>query len=190
MFELNEDKVIYDKFKEKLEKATAHLGSEFSSIRAGRANPKLLDKIMVDYYGSMTPLAQIANIAAPDPRTITVSVWDISQVREVVKAIQTSDLGLSPSDDGKVIRLSVPIPTEERRVELVKMTKKLAEDTRINMRNERRDAIDAFKALKKDSKITEDDLETAEKEVQKILNKYSENVDAMVATKEKEILEV
>ncbi|MCL2540737.1 MAG: ribosome recycling factor [Firmicutes bacterium] len=190
MFSLNEDKVIYEKFREKLEKFLNHLGSEFNSIRAGRANPKLLDKVMVDYYGTMTPINQMGNISAPDPRTIAVAVWDISQVREVVKAIQASDLGLTPSDDGKVIRLSVPQPTEERRVEFVKMTKKLAEDCRINMRNERRVAIDEFKSLKKDGKITEDDLETSEKEVQKILNTYSDKVDVMVAGKEKEILEV
>jgi len=190
MFALNEDKGIYEKFREKLDKIINHLSEEFASIRAGRANPKLLDKVMVDYYGTMTPVNQIANISAPDPRTITVAVWDISQIKEVIKAIHTSDLGLTPSDDGKIIRLSVPMPTEERRVELAKMTKKLAEDARVNMRNERRDSIDAFKQLKKDNAITEDDLELAEREVQKILNTYSEKVDAMVSGKEKEILEV
>ena len=186
----NKDVELYADLKTKLQKQIDHFASELLSIRAGRANPRLLDKVMVDYYGTMTPLPQMANISAPDPRTIMVSLWDISMLKEVLKAIQASDLGLNPSDDGKVIRLYVPSPTEERRKELVKMVKKFAEDSRINMRNERRDTLDEFKKLKKNSEITEDDLALAEKEVQKILNNYTDQVDKMLTDKEKEIMEI
>ena len=186
----NKDVELYADLKAKLQKQIDHFASELLSIRAGRANPRLLDKVMVDYYGTMTPLPQMANISAPDPRTIMVSLWDISMLKEVLKAIQASDLGLNPSDDGKVIRLYVPSPTEERRKELVKMVKKFAEDSRINMRNERRDTLDEFKKLKKKSEITEDDLALAEKEVQKILNNYTDQVDKMLTDKEKEIMEI
>lgn len=184
------DSDLYDNLTVSLQKNFDHFNSELNSIRAGRANPRLLDKIMVDYYGTMTPLNQMANISAPDPRTIAVSLWDISALKDVLKAIQASDLGLNPSDDGKVIRLFVPAPTEERRLELVKMVRKFAEDTRVNMRNGRRDCLDEFKKLKKDSKITEDELKTAEVEVQKILNKFVDKIDEAVKTKEKEITEV
>ena len=132
----------------------------------------------------------MANVSAPDPRTIVINLWDISMLREVLKAIQASDLGLNPSDDGKSIKLYVPAPTEERRVELVKMVKKFAEDAKVNMRNGRREVLDEFKTLKKNSKITEDDLAIAEKEVQKILNSYTDKVDQTLSAKEKEIMEV
>ncbi len=181
---------LYNGLTEQLQKSLDHFVSELGAVRAGRANPRLLDKIMVDYYGTMTPLNQMANISAPDPRTIAVSLWDISMLKEVLKAIQTSDLGLNPSDDGKVIRLFVPAPTEERRVELVKMVKKFAEDCRVSMRNCRRDCLDEFKKLKNDKKITEDELKLAENEVQKILNKFTDKVDQTLAIKEKEITEV
>jgi len=186
----NKDVELYADLKAKLQKQMDHLNSELLSIRAGRANPRLLDKIMVDYYGTMTPLTQMANISAPDPRTITVSLWDISMLKEVLKAIQSSDLGLNPSDDGKIIRLFVPAPTEERRKELVKMIKKFAEDSRINMRNERRDSLESFRKLKKNAEITEDDLKLAEKEVQKILDTTIEKIDKLISEKEKEIMEV
>ena len=186
----NKDVELYADLKAKLQKQIDHFGSELLSVRAGRANPRLLDKIMVDYYGTMTPLPQMANISAPDPRTIMVSLWDISMLKEVLKAIQASDLGLNPSDDGKVIRLFVPSPTEERRKELVKMVKKFAEDTKISMRNTRRDCLDEFRKLKKNSEITEDDLAIAEKEVQKILNGYTDQVEKLLNDKEKEIMEV
>ena len=181
---------LYNGLTEQLQKSLDHLNSEFGAVRAGRANPRLLDKIMVDYYGTMTPLNQMANISAPDPRTIAVSLWDISMLKEVLKAIQTSDLGLNPSDDGKVIRLFVPAPTEERRIELVKMVRKFAEDTRVSMRNCRRECLDEFKKLKNDKKITEDELKLAENEVQKILNKFTDKVEQYLTTKEKEITEV
>lgn len=190
MFINNEDKTFYENMKTHLEGNYQHFLSELNSVRAGRANPRMLDKVMVDYYGTMTPITRMANVSAPDPRTILISLWDISMLREVLKAIQTSDLGLNPSDDGKVIRLYVPAPTEERRIELVKMVKKFAEDTRINMRNCRRDTLDLFKDLKKQSKITEDDLALAEKEVQKILNSFTDKVDKTLEQKEKEIMEV
>ncbi len=188
---LNEyDKSLYDGLTEQLQKNLDHFASELNSVRAGRANPRLLDKIMVDYYGTMTPLNQMANISAPDPRTIAISLWDISALKDVLKAIQSSDLGLNPSDDGKVIRLFVPAPTEERRLELVKMVKKFAEDTRVTMRNGRRDCLDEFKKLKNEKKITEDELKTAETEVQKILNNFTDKVEKMLEQKEKEITEV
>ncbi|MBQ7977909.1 MAG: ribosome recycling factor [Clostridia bacterium] len=188
---LNEyDQSLYDGLTEQLQKSLDHFNSELGSVRAGRANPRLLDKIMVDYYGTMTPLNQMANISAPDPRTIAVSLWDISQLKEVLKAIQASDLGLNPSDDGKVIRLFVPAPTEERRLELVKMVRKFAEDTRVTMRNGRRDCLDEFKKLKNDKKITEDEMKTAENEVQKILNSFTDKVEKLLEQKEKEITEV
>ena len=190
MFTNQEDKKLYENLKAHLEGNYEHFISELGSIRAGRANPRLLDKIMVDYYGTLTPLTKMANVSAPDPRTITISLWDVSMLREVLKAIQTSDLGFNPSDDGKIIRLYVPAPTEERRLDLVKMAKKFAEDCRINMRNGRREVLDAFKDLKKQSKITEDDLSFAEKEVQKVLNTYTDKVDNTLAQKEKEIMEV
>jgi len=190
MFTNQEDKTLYENLKKHLEGNYQHFLTELSSIRAGRANPRLLDKVMVDYYGTLTPLTKMANISAPDPRTITISLWDISMMREVLKTLQTSELGFNPSDDGKIIRLYVPAPTEQRRVELVKMVRKFAEDGRINMRNGRREVLDAFKDLKKQSKITEDDLSTAEKEVQKVLNTYTDKIDSMLAQKEKEIMEV
>jgi len=186
----NKDVELYADLKAKLQKQIDHFTSELLSVRAGRANPRLMDKVMVDYYGTMTPLPQMANISAPDPRTIMVSLWDISMLKEVLKAIQASDLGLNPSDDGKVIRLFVPSPTEERRKELVKMVKKFAEDSKINMRNIRRDCLDEFRKLKKNSEITEDDMVLAEKEVQKILNSYTDQVDKLLNEKEKEIMEV
>ncbi|MBR1925346.1 MAG: ribosome recycling factor [Clostridia bacterium] len=186
----DEDKNLYQNLRNHLDGNYDHYVSELNSVRAGRANPRILDKVMVDYYGTLTPLPRMANISAPDPRTILISLWDISMLREVLKAIHTSDLGFNPSDDGKVIRLYVPAPTQERRLELVKMVRKFAEDCRVNMRNGRREVLDQFKQLKKESKITEDDLALAEKEVQKILNSYTDNVDKTLAQKEKEIMEV
>jgi len=190
MFMNDEDKSLYQNLRNHLDGNYDHYVSELNSVRAGRANPRILDKVMVDYYGTLTPLPRMANISAPDPRTILISLWDISMLREVLKAIQTSDLGFNPSDDGKVIRLYVPAPTQERRIELVKMVRKFAEDCRVNMRNGRREVLEQFKQLKKESKITEDDLALAEKEVQKILNSYTDKVDKTLAQKEKEIMEV
>ena len=186
----DQDLKLYGDMKGRLNKAMEHFDSELSSIRAGRANPKLLDKVVVDYYGSMTPLNQMANIAAADARTLTISLWDISALKDVLKAINASGLGLNPSDDGKIIRLVVPAPTEERRLELVKMVKKIAEDTRVQMRNARRDILDQFKTLKKNGEITEGDMATAEKEVQKILDNAINEVNKALENKEKDIMEV
>ena len=186
----DQDVKIYDDLKARLNRAMDHFESELNAVRAGRANPKLLDKVVVDYYGSMTPLNQMANISATDARTLTISLWDISALKEVLKAIQASGLGLNPSDDGKVIRLVVPAPTEERRVELVKMVRKVAEDTRVQMRNARRDALDQFKLLKKNGELTEGEMANAEKEVQKILDNAISNVNKALENKEKDIMEV
>ena len=173
-----------------LDKAIASFSSELTSIRAGRANAKLLDKLMVEYYGTPTPVSQMANIMCPDPRSIVIAPWDISALREIVKAVQNSDLGLSPSEDGKVVRLSLPILSEERRKEIVKQVKKLCEERKVSMRNLRRDCLDEYKKLKKDNQITENELANAEKEIQKILDKATMKVDELTKNKENELLEV
>ena len=146
-----------DKAKGKMEKTISALVSELSSIRAGRANPQLLNRVMVDYYGTMTPIPQVGNVASPEPRLLTISLWDQSMMKPVEKAILASDLGLTPTNDGKVIRLLFPEPTEERRKELVKMARKKAEDSKVAIRSLRRDANEALKKDKKASNITEDD---------------------------------
>ena len=182
--------LIFVEFEEALEKAVKHYESELSSVRAGRANPHILDKILVDYYGTMTPIAHMANISVPEARQLMISPWDISNVKNIAKAILASDLGLTPTDDGKVIRLNFPMLTEERRRELVKQTRKLVEDTKVICRNARRDAIEELKKLKKDSAITEDEQATYEKEVQKKLDEVSAKIDKMMDEKEKEIMQV
>lgn len=182
--------LIFMEFEEDLAKAVRHYESELSSVRAGRANPKMLDKILVDYYGTPTPIGHMANVSVPEARQLMISPWDVSNVKNIVKAIMASDLGVTPTDDGRVIRLNFPMLTEERRRELVKQTKKLVEDTKIICRNARRDAIEAIKKLKKDSEITEDESATYEKEVQKILDETSVKIDKMMDEKEKEIMQV
>ena len=181
---------IYDEFKFEIEKAKDHLISEFNSIRAGRANPKILDKVMVNYYGSLTPLNQMANITTPDPRMLMINVWDTSAFKDVLKAINEANLGLTPSDDGKSIRLVFPVPTQDRRKELVKQAKQVQEATKITLRNQRRDAIDGVKQLKKDNLVTEDGQANAEKEIQKILDNATAEIDKLTANKEREIMEV
>lgn len=180
----------FKKYQDKLQKAYDHLKSEFVSIRAGRANPNILNKIVVDYYGTPTPISQMANISVPEARTMVISLWDVSAIKDVNKAIIASDIGITPSDDGKVIRLNFPQLTEERRKDLTKQIKKMAEDTKVVLRNERRDIVDIAKKLKKDSIISEDDVVTLEKEIQKTLDKMIENVDKSVKDKEAEILEI
>ena len=180
----------YDKYEGKLKKAFDHLKSEFLAVRAGRANPQILNKITVDYYGTPTPLNQMATITVPEARMLVISLYDISMLKEVVKAINASDIGINPTDDGKTIRLVFPVLTEERRKELTKQIKKTAEDTKVVLRNERRDILEVLKKLKKDSVLTEDDVATYEKEVQKTLDKYIESVDKAVKDKEAEILEI
>ncbi len=182
--------LIFVEFNEALDKAVKHYEGELASVRAGRANPHILDKILVDYYGTPTPIQHMANISVPEARQLMISPWDISNVKNISKAIMASDLGLTPTDDGKVIRLNFPMLTEERRRDLVKQTKKLVEDTKVICRNARRDAIEELKKLKKDSEITEDEQASYEKEVQKGLDGVSAKIDKLMEDKEKEIMQV
>lgn len=174
----------------KMEKTKEVLRHEMQSIRAGRANPQLLDRIMVDYYGVMTPINQMANISAPEPRMLTISVWDVKAIPLVEKAILKSDLGLNPANDGKLIRLLIPELNEERRKELSKLVRKTAEESKIAVRSVRRDAIEQIKKLKKDSVISEDDQRKAEDEMQKLTDSMVKDIDRIADEKEKEILSV
>ena len=176
--------------KEKMSKTCDVYFKEMQSLRAGRANPKLLDKITVDYYGAPTPINQLGNITSPEPRMLTISLWDAKALSLVEKASQTSDLGLNPSNDGKVIRLIFPELNEERRKELTKMARKSAEEAKVAVRAIRRDAIEQIKKMKKDSLITEDDQRKGEEEMQKITDNAIKEVDKICAAKEKEIMEV
>ncbi|HPF87810.1 MAG TPA: ribosome recycling factor [Candidatus Limiplasma sp.] len=176
--------------KDKMEKTNQVFQSELRSIRAGRANPQLLERVMVDYYGSPTPLTQMGNVSAPEPRMLLVNVWDQSALSLVEKAILKSDLGLNPSNDGKVIRLIVPELTEERRKELTKVVSKTAEDAKVAIRSIRRDAMDHVKKQEKDSEITEDDLKIAEKKIQEATDEAIKAIDELAAAKDKEIMEV
>lgn len=175
---------------EQMKKAIHFLKEELASIRAGRANPKLVDKIQVSYYGSMTPLNQIANISVPEPRCLIIQPWDASSIKEIEKAIMNSDLGINPSNDGKIIRLMIPQLTEERRKDLLKLVKKEVENSKVALRNIRRDAIEVFKKLEKNTEITKDELKKAEEDTQKLTDKYTKQVDDLYKEKEKEILEV
>ena len=181
---------MYDNIEEKMKKAVSVLEEQLSTVRAGRANPKILDKVLVEYYGVPTPINQIANVAVPEARMITIQPWDASVLKEVEKAILKSDIGLNPNNDGKLIRLIFPELTEERRKELVKEIKKMSEDSKIALRNVRRDGIEEFKAKQKASEITEDDLRNAEEQIQKITDKYVGLVDKAVSDKEKEIMSI
>ena len=185
-----EVELYLEEYKEELVKAVDHLSNELLQIRAGRANPKIIEKITVDYYGTMTPISQMATISVPEARMILVSLWDISMLKAVAKAIESANLGINPSDDGKVIRLVFPQLTEERRRELVKDMNKYTENAKIVCRNARRDVLDSFKKMKKDSSITEDDMDRLEKDVQKLLDDTIANIDKMNSNKEKEIMEV
>jgi ribosome recycling factor len=179
-----------EEYNESLKKTIEHHSNELLQIRAGRANPKIIERIMVDYYGTMTPISQMATISVPEARMILVSLWDISMLKAVAKAIQDANLGLNPSDDGKVIRLVFPQLTEERRKEIVKDINKYTESARVTCRNARRDVLDVFKKMKKDSAITEDDMARLEKDVQKTLDDAIASIEKITATKEKEIMEV
>lgn len=189
-FNLPEVGDAFDEYELELEDTVDHLKSELNSIRAGRANPQILNKIVVDYYGTPTPLNQMSNITVPEARLLQISVWDASMIKAVVKAISQSDIGITPSDDGKVIRLVFPQLTEERRRDLVKQVKKTGEDYKVTLRNSRRDVLDKIKNFKKDAKITEDEAAAYEKEVQRILDGKVAEVDALVKAKEAEVLEV
>ncbi|KAB3536933.1 ribosome recycling factor [Alkaliphilus pronyensis] len=180
----------HTKTEEKMKKTIGVIKDELNSIRAGRANPAMLDKISLDYYGTMTPLKQIASVTAPEPRLIIVQPYDKSSMQSIEKAIMTSDLGINPSNDGKIIRLNIPQLTEERRRDLLKVVKKTAEDGKVAIRNERREANDSLKKQQKDGLLTEDDLKKAQDEVQKMTDNYVKMIDEMVAKKEVEIMEV
>ena len=177
-------------YEDKMEKSLDVLLDEYASIRAGRANPHVLDRITVDYYGTPTPLQQVANISVPEARMIQIQPWEASLVKEIEKAIMMSDLGINPSDDGRVIRLVFPELTEDRRKELVKEVKKKAEGAKVAIRNIRRDAMEAFKKKQKASEITEDDLKVAEKDLQKLTDDMCKEVDALLEKKEKELMAV
>ena len=180
--------VDFKDYSTKMEKSLVHLAEEFDAVRAGRANPKVLDRITVEYYGSETQLNGVATISSPDARTLVIQPWDTSLLKEIQKAIQMSDLGITPQNDGKVVRLIFPQLTEERRKELTKQVKKYAEDAKVAMRNVRRDGMDYVKKLKKNSEITEDDQKKAEKDLQDLLDKYTKKVDEALAAKEKELM--
>ena len=180
----------YPEIESKMEKRIDGLVGEFKTIRAGRANASVLDKVAIDYYGAMTPVAQVGSISSPEPRLLVIQPWDASVLSEIEKAINKSDLGLSPQNDGKVIRLNFPPLTEERRKELVKTVKKYAEEAKVQIRNARRDGIEMYKKQKKDGEITEDDLKTIEKDIQDMTDKYVKEIDNITADKVKEITEL
>ncbi len=175
---------------EKMTKTVAVLDREYKSIRAGRANASVLDKIMVDYYGAPTPIQQMAAVSVPEPRILMIQPWDATTLKDIEKAILVSDIGINPQNDGRVIRLSFPPLTEERRKEIVKDVKKTAEDNKVAIRNTRRDALEKLKAMEKSGEITEDDLQGGEKKIQKLTDNYCKEIDELAALKEKEILEI
>ncbi len=177
-------------FEEKMKKSISVLEEDFATIRVGRASAKVLDKITVPYYGTPTGLDGVATIKASDARTLVITPWEANMVKEIEKAILASDVGITPTNDGKCVRLVFPALTEERRKELTKKTAKMGEDCKVAIRNIRRDANDAAKAMKKNSEITEDDLKTAEKTIQDVTDKLIKEVDAVVARKDKEIMEI
>ena len=182
--------VDFKEYSRRMDKALEHLDEEFASVRAGRANAKVLDRITVEYYGSETPLNGVATISAPDARTLIIQPWDTKLLKDIQKAIQTSDLGINPQNDGRIIRLVFPQLTEERRKELTKQVKKYGEESKVAIRNIRRDAMDTIKAMKKKSEITEDEQKVAEKDLQKVTDDYVKKVDEMAAKKEKELMEL
>lgn len=177
-------------YEEKMEKTLANLERELQSVRAGRANPHVLDKITVDYYGSPTPIQSVANVQVPEARMIQIQPWDSKMVKAIIKAIQKSDLGINPADDGRVIRLIFPELTEERRKQLVKDVKKLGENAKVACRNIRRDGNDAYKKMKKKSELSEDEIADAEDELQKITDKFIGKVDKAVEVKTKELMTI
>ena len=182
--------VDFKDFERRMGKALEHLQEEFGAVRAGRANPKVLDRIKVEYYGQETPLNGVATISSPDARTLVVQPWDTNLLKDIAKAIQSSELGINPQNDGRVIRLIFPQLTEERRKELAKQVKKYAEEAKVAMRNIRRDGMDYIKNLKKKSEITEDEQKKAEKDLQDLLDKYIKKVDTALAAKEKELMAI
>lgn len=182
--------VDFKEFSKKMDRTLDYLGEEFDAVRAGRANPRVLDRITVEYYGSETALNGVATISSPDARTLVIQPWDGKLLKDIQKAIQTSDLGINPQNDGRVIRLVFPQLTEERRKDLIKQVKKYAEEAKVALRNIRRDGMDYVKKLKKNSEITEDDQKKAEKDLQDLLDQYIKKVDSALAAKEKELMAI
>ena len=180
----------YKVYEDKMKKSVEAVENDFATVRAGRANASVLNRISVDYYGTPTPIQQIASISSPDPRTLAISPWDASAVKAIEKAIQESDLGINPQNDGKVIRLAFPQLTEERRKELVKQIHKYAENGKVAIRNIRRDAMEKFKSMEKKSEITEDDRKDYEKELQDMTEKRCKQIDELTAKKEAELMAV
>lgn len=180
----------YKEYTQKMDKTIEVLGQQFASVRAGRANASVLDRITVEYYGVDTPLQQVGTIASPDPRTLTIQPWDASLLKGIEKAIQASDLGINPQNDGRLIRLVFPQLTEERRKDLAKQVKKYGEDSKVAIRNIRRDAMDSFKKQQKKSEITEDDLKKIEKDLQDLTDKYTKEIDKLCEKKDKELMEI
>jgi len=183
-------KNVLDDMKSHMEKTLGVLKNEFQKIRTGRASTSILDSVKVDYYGNLSSISQVATLAVPEPRTITISPWEAKIIPAIEKAIMNSNIGLTPSNDGRTIRLNLPPLTEERRKEIVKDLKKKAEEDKIALRNIRRDAIDKLKKLEKDKAVTEDELKKYEKDVQEVTKSFEVKVDEAVAHKEKEVLEV
>ena len=177
-------------FKERMTKTTEVLSAQFAAVRAGRANAAVLNQITVDYYGVPTPIQQIASISTPDPRTLVIQPWDASSLKAIEKAILTSELGINPQNDGRVLRLVFPELTEERRRELAKQVRKYAEDAKVAVRNVRRDAMEKFKKMQKKTEITEDDLKDLEKYLQKLTDDFIKTVDKLAEKKEKELFEI
>ncbi len=183
-------KEMYQEYEYKMQKTVEVVMSDFAAVRAGRANPAVLDKLSVEYYGVESPIQQVASISSPDPRTLIIQPWDAALLKAIEKAIQTSDLGINPQNDGKVIRLGFPQLTEERRKELTKQVRKYGEGGKVAIRNIRRDAVEKFKAMKKKSEITEDDLKECERDLQEMTDKRCKELDDLTAKKEAELMAV
>ena len=181
---------IFTEMKDRMSRAIEALVHEFATLRTGRASIGILDGVKVDYYGTLTPLNQLASLSVPEPQTILIQPWDMTQIQAIEKAIMASDLGLTPSNDGKVIRLNIPQLTEERRRELVKVARKYGEEAKVSIRNSRRDANDKAKALERDKEISQDELKKFSEEIQKITDEFVGKVDKLLAEKEEEIMEV
>lgn len=183
-------KELLQKAESRMQKRIDHLAGDFAAVRAGRANPAVLDKIMVDYYGTPTPINQLAAVSVTEARTLTIQPWDASVIHPIEKAIQMSDLGINPQTDGKTLRIMFPPLTEDRRKELVKDIRKMAEETKISLRNVRRESIEKGKAMKKDGALTEDELKQVEKKIQDLTDRFVKETDKMVEKKEKEVMEI
>ena len=180
----------YTNLKEKMEKSISVYSERLAEVRAGRANPAILNKVKIDYYGTPTPINQVAGISVPEARLIVIQPWDASILKEIEKAILASEIGINPNNDGKVIRLTFPELNEERRKEIVKDIRKMAEDAKVAIRSIRRDAIDEAKAMQKNAEMSEDELKSAEDRIQKLTDKFVEEIDKILANKEKEVMSI